>query len=146
MQYKLFKCTKNDRTWLFDLHKSTMKEYVDKVYGWDSERENAYFDDNVLFGRYHVILNEQEERRGAVNFYIKDNIIKINRIEISPDCQNKGIGSRILDYFIDIATKNKKMIELRVFKINPARGLYLRKGFEIFKESDTHFYMRYKNK
>lgn len=144
MHYNFINCTKKDKTWLFDLHKSTMNEYVDKVYGWDPEREKAYFDNNVSFERYHLILDERGKRIGAVNFYNKDNnTIKINRIEILPNNQNKGIGSKILDYFIDIAKKNKKVIDLRVFKINPAQRLYSRKGLKIYKESDTHFYMKY---
>lgn len=146
MKYTIVRGTKEDRMWLFDLHESTMKEYVDKVYGWDVERENAYFDNIVLFKRYHLILDEHGKKIGAINFYNKDNnTIKINRIEILPDYQKKGIGSVVLDQMIERAKDEGKNIELRVFKINPAFRLYSRKGFKIFRETDTHYYMRFEH-
>jgi len=146
MEYRFIKCSKNDKDWLFDLHKKTMKEYVDKVYGWDFEREKSYFDNNVSFERYHLILDKQGEKVGAINFYQKDNVIKINRIEVLANYQNKGIGSAVLDGIIEKAKNENRNVELRVFKINPAHRLYSRKGFKMFKESDTHFYMRYENR
>jgi len=143
MKYKIVKGAEEERKWLFDLHERTMKEYVEKVYGWDVEREKVYFDNSVLFERYHLILDEQGEKIGAINFYHKENSIKINRIEVLPDYQNKGIGSAVLDHIIEKAKKENRNIELRVFKINPAFRLYERKGFKIFKETDTHYYMRF---
>ncbi len=140
---QVLKCTKENKAWLFNLHKLTMKEYIDKVYGWDEQREKAYLDNPLLFKRYHLILVEQGEMVGAINFYYKDDVIKINRIEVLPDYQNKGIGSAVLDKIIKSAKNENMNVELRVFKINPACRLYSRKGFKIFKESDTHFYMRY---
>jgi len=147
MKYKIVKGTEEERKWLFDLHERTMKEYVEKVYGWDVEREQAYFDNSVLFERYHLILDEYGEKIGAINFYNKDvETIKINRIEVLPDYQNKGIGSIVLDHMITGAKDDGKNVELRVFKVNPAFKLYARKGFKTYKETDTHYYMRYEHR
>ncbi len=146
MEYQILKCTEEDKEWLFGLHERAMREYVEKVYGWDPEREKAYFDNKRIMSRYHLILNEKDGKIGAINFEIIDDAIKIYRIEILPNYQNKGIGSVILDKMIEKSKDENKNIELRVFKINPAHRLYSRKGFKIFKESDTHFYMKYENK
>jgi ribosomal protein S18 acetylase RimI-like enzyme len=143
MKYRIFKATEDERAWLFDLHERTMKEYVEKVYGWDVKREQAYFDNRILFERYHLILAKYGEKIGAINFYHIENSIKINRIEVLPDYQNKGIGSAVLDQIIEKAKKENKNVELRVFKINPAFKLYARKGFKTYKETDTHYYMKF---
>jgi ribosomal protein S18 acetylase RimI-like enzyme len=142
MKYKIIKSTKKDKKWLFDLHKKTMKEYVEKIYGWDEHKEQKFFEDLSRISRYHIIL-ENKKRVGAISYNQDDKVIMIFRIEILPEYQNKGIGACILDSFIDLAKRDKKIIELRVFKINPAQRLYLRKGFSIYKESDTHYYIRY---
>ena len=146
MDYKLKKSLETDKDWLFDLHQETMYDYVTKIYGWDFQKEREYFDDKTKMEGYHLILNRGNEKIGAINFKIKDDIIRIFRIEILSDHQNRGIGSVILDEVIEISKNENKDIELRVFKINPAHRLYLRKGFKIYKESKTHFYMRYENK
>ena len=142
MKYQIVRCTDRDKQWLFDLHKKTMKQYVDAVYGWNEQREKEYFEDQSNFAGYHAILQD-DERVGAINYYNDKNVVRIYRIEVLPDYQNKGIGSAILDKMIERSRKKHKNIELRVFKINPAHRLYLRKGFKTFKESDNHFYMRY---
>jgi len=67
-KYKIVNCTEQDKEWLFDLHKKTMKEYVDKVYGWDEQRENEYFEDRSRLSRYHIIL-KNNKRLGAINYY-----------------------------------------------------------------------------
>jgi ribosomal protein S18 acetylase RimI-like enzyme len=146
MEYKIEKCTEQDMEWLYNLHERTMREYVDKVYGWDPEREKRYFHDKAKLDRYHLILDEADEKIGALNFVAENDVIRIFRIEVLPDFQNRGIGSMILDKIIERARKEGKNIELRVLKVNPAHKLYSRRGFKVFKESDKYFYMRYENK
>ena len=100
MEYQILKCTEEDKKWLFDLHERAMREYVEKVYGWNPERKKAYFDNKRIMSRYHSILNEKKEKIGAINFEILNDAIKIYRIEILPNYQNRGIGPAILDKIV----------------------------------------------
>jgi len=71
----------------------------------------------------------------------KDEIL-LKEIEINPEFQNKGIGTYIIQNIINDAKKQTKPVILYVLKVNPAQKLYKELGFNIFKETDTHFIMK----
>ena len=60
---------------------------------------------------------------------------------IHPEYQNKGIATNILKEYIEIARKDNKKIILKTYKKNPARKLYERLGFKIYKEDETHVHL-----
>ena len=53
---------------------------------------------------------------------------------IHPDYQNKGIATKIISSYIDIAKAKKNRIIIKTFKENPAQRLYQRLGFSIVCE------------
>jgi GNAT superfamily N-acetyltransferase len=65
------------------------------------------------------------------------------RIEILPGYQNQGIGTAIMKALIQRAKNNTSPIMLRVFKINPARNLYHRLGFQLIRQDEIHYDMLY---
>lgn len=132
-----------DDEWLFQLHKQAMYPHIVSLYGkWDEAREKEYFEDESKMARYKLVLSN-EEKVGAINFLADGSKIKVNRIEVLPEHQDKGIGSAVLDELINQARQENKNIELRVFKHNPAKKLYERKGFQTYEEDETHYYLRY---
>jgi ribosomal protein S18 acetylase RimI-like enzyme len=59
-----------------------------------------------------------------------------------PDWQNRGLGTTIIQDVIDRLRAPGIPVRLQVLKVNPARRLYERLGFEIYDESDTHYLMQ----
>ena len=57
-------------------------------------------------------------------------------IIVSPDCRNKGIGTKLLTHTIQLAkeTFNIELLHLQVYSENPAINLYRRFGFKEFGE------------
>lgn len=49
---------------------------------------------------------------------------------VSPNCQNQGIGSKLIEFSLN---KMKRPAYLEVLAGNPAKRLYLKKGFELLK-------------
>lgn len=67
-------------------------------------------------------------------------ILFIVELEILPEFQGKGIGSSILKDVIEDAKKKDKKVQIGCFKVNEGtKTLYLRSGFKIIYETETHF-------
>jgi GNAT superfamily N-acetyltransferase len=56
--------------------------------------------------------------------------------------QRKGIGTEVMKRLIREAARCNQAVRLNVVKINPARRLYERLGFQITHEDNRKFYMR----
>ncbi len=69
-----------------------------------------------------------------------DNIDLI-QIQITPNCQGKGVGRKILNDLIKEAIETEKSITLSVLKTNQAKKLYLNVGFKIVGETDNSYLM-----
>ena len=97
------------------------------------------------YGKDIKIIMEEDERIG---FYhceeLENEALEIGNICIIPECQGRGIGTRILK---DVLEANKgKDIYLRYFKQNPVVNLYERLGFVMVEEMPYHFKMVLKAK
>ncbi|MFX0208486.1 MAG: GNAT family N-acetyltransferase, partial [Candidatus Hodarchaeota archaeon] len=91
--------------------------------------------------KYHIIQQKGEDI-GCMSIEEQNNKIILNIIEISPEYQNKGIGSKLIRDLIKRGSQEKKTIELQVFKVNQrAFKLYKKLGFKLVAETETHYQM-----
>jgi len=58
-----------------------------------------------------------------------------------PQFQGQGIGSKLLQSVLDRADELALPVKLEYLKWNPVGSLYLRHGFEIASQNDTHFFV-----
>jgi len=56
--------------------------------------------------------------------------------------QRRGIGTEVMKWLIGEAARANQAVRLAVVKINPARRLYERLGFQVTHEDDRKFYMK----
>lgn len=56
--------------------------------------------------------------------------------------QRKGIGTEVMKRLISDAARCNQAVCLNVIKVNPARRLYERLGFQVTHEDNRKFYMR----
>lgn len=140
MEITFRQARKEDYEFLWNLHKTTMKSYVDETWGWDEEFQEEYFSNQFETKNIQLII-VNDAIIGAIKIHNRENELFVANFEIVPESQNKGIGSTILNRIISNSDRKKKPIKLQVLKINPAKRLYKRLGFEIVDKTETHFIM-----
>ena len=140
--FELREPTRADLDVLYPIYRSCYQEYVRQTWGeWDDARQSEQFYSGFPLERGRVILVGGEiigaidtERRGDGWF--------LNNIEIAPEWQNRGIGTALVRDLLARAQAEGCPTHLGCLKVNPARRLYERLGFEVVGETATHYLMR----
>ncbi|HEU4430227.1 MAG TPA: GNAT family N-acetyltransferase [Myxococcota bacterium] len=131
-----------DAEFSFALMKAALAPYVVETFGpWDEEARRARFFTSLALDR-HPIVEHRGERVGCLKVARDREMLRLNRVFLLPSHQGKGIGSRLVLGLIHEADSAQLPIHLRVLRVNPARRLYERLGFEIVGETETHFLMQ----
>jgi ribosomal protein S18 acetylase RimI-like enzyme len=119
-----------------------MKDYITETRGeWNELREQSQFRRQLDLSASQVIHSSDLEV-GFIIAPIKDGARWIHTICIVPEHQRKGIGTEVLRRAVVQAREQKISLYLSVLKVNPARRLYERLGFEVIEESKHHFRMK----
>lgn len=144
MDLSLRAATDEDFDFLLHLHEKTMRPYVEVTFGpWDAEWQDAYFRQHFHPQRIQIIRVDGQDA-GMIAIQERTEEIYIVNIEIAPEYQRKGIGSRVIQNLLTDAEKKEKPVALQVLKANiRARSLYQRLGFGVTGENDTHYIMAY---
>ena len=130
-----------DADFLWELHCAALKPYIASTWGWDEEFQHKYFQEHFNPARNQVIRYLGAEV-GVLSVVETPHGFVLSNIEILPNYQGLGIGTALLHDLLDRAAARGLPVSLRVLKINPACQLYLRLGFSVISETDTHYWMR----
>ncbi|MBL0710096.1 MAG: GNAT family N-acetyltransferase [Colwellia sp.] len=94
----------------------------------------------------HIILRDRKPigliKFGVVALKGTSKSLHIKQLQILPEYQGQGIGSKVLSVVKKKALQLQLPITLNVLLKNPARGLYLRHGFQIEGKNKIEFKMR----
>lgn len=94
----------------------------------------------------HIILRDRKPigvvKLGIVSLKGTEKSLHIRQLQILPEYQGKGIGSKVIVIVKKKALQLQLPITLNVLLKNPARGLYLRHGFQIEGKNKVEFQMR----
>lgn len=141
--YTVRKATGTDREFLYSLHRTTMKTYIDRIWGWDEDWQQQYFTQHFDPQKVQIIQVKDKDI-GVVSVDHENKEIFLRIIEILPSYQNKGIGTSLIKRVMKDAFSTQRPVILQVLKVNPgARALYERLGFCTYGETETHYKMRY---
>lgn len=136
------KCEYDDLEFILKLKELCFKWYIEIIYGWDIDKQREFtkreLDEHL---KDMKIITMDYNDIGLTTFYNENDIYVVGMIMIHPEYQNKGIATNILKEYIEIARKDNKKIILKTYKKNPARKLYERLGFKIYKEDETHVHL-----
>ena len=143
MDIEFRKCDYNDVNFILKLKELCMKWYIEKIYGWniDIQREKTKHELDKHINDMRVIIVDNKDA-GLTTFYKENDKYVVGLIMINPTLQGKGIGSKIINDYIDIAKKENTDIYIKTYKLNPAKELYKRLGFIQYDEDDTHVYLK----
>lgn len=134
--------SEHDRDFLFNLNRTTMREYVEATWGWNDDAQVAFFDDHFDSERCEVIQAENQDI-GVLRVEETADEIYLAEIQLLPQWQARGIGTAIIRSLLERGETARKPVTLRVLHSNPrATELYESLGFAAFRRIETHTYMR----
>jgi ribosomal protein S18 acetylase RimI-like enzyme len=137
-EWQLRPATEADREFLLDLHRQSMRDYVEPLWGWDDGVQQRFFDDRFA-SRQSQVIQVDDEDIGILQLEERPGEVVLALIELLPAWQGKGIGTAIIRSLLAQGTA----VSLRVLTTNPrAAALYRRLGFRIVRRGPEHLYMR----
>ena len=138
------KATETDKQFLRQLFTRVYEEVVVRQIGhWDDQAYDKYFEDSWPGNNYELIESNGEILAAMWVEYEHDHIW-LREIQVCPEHQNKGIGSRLLRQLMEDADASGLPIRLRVLRRSRALPLYEKVGFARDGEyKDSHFWMAY---
>jgi GNAT superfamily N-acetyltransferase len=122
--------TPADSEFCYQLHKAAMGGYITAIWGWDEQVQRAFHARAFNPGRWQIITAEQADI-GMLDVEYRPGEICIGRIEIHPDYQGRGIGTRLISALADEARWKGQDLVLEVLTVNyRAQALYQRLGMK----------------
>ena len=110
---------------------------------WNEAVQDGFFDKSWNEGNYSIILDDGEPC-GFCRIDEHDRTLQLVEFAIDVAKQNRGIGSRVLSRFLEMARAKGKLAQLNVMKTNTrAKSLYERLGFAVYAENDIQFKLRH---
>jgi GNAT superfamily N-acetyltransferase len=132
----------DDRDFLFELHRLTMRPYVEAIWGWDDDEQARIFDETFTPDDRQIIQIDAEDA-GVLAVTESEQEIWLELIEIDPRRQGAGVGTAVVRSLLRRAADTDRRVALRVLRTNvAARSLYERLGFVAFRETDVRVYLR----
>lgn len=142
MNYVLVPASEEDRQWLDRLWRDAYHDLFLATFDrWDEARHTRHFKECWERGGIFIIKVDGTSV-GMIQLIHDPGTVEIAEIQIDAIHQNKGIGTQLLMDTIARVHSDCKTITLRVgLKNMPARRLYLRLGFVVTAQDDTHTHM-----
>jgi ribosomal protein S18 acetylase RimI-like enzyme len=131
--------TPADSEFCYQLHKAAMGDYITAIWGWDEQRQRDFQSRSFNPARWQIITAARGDI-GMLDIEYRPGEIYISRIEIHPDYQGQGIGTRLISTLADEATAKGQDLVLDVLTVNHrAQALYQRLGFkEVARHGDNN--------
>ncbi len=133
--------TTGDLAFLFELHAATLKEYIDRTWGWDEDQQLARYRETFDPADTRIITLDGRDI-GMLAVEERPEVVFLTLIEIEPAHQEQGIGTAIIQQLIADGIGRGKPVGLQVLKVNPAKSLYERLGFSVIGETPVHYEMQ----
>ena len=143
MTYKLVNATKNDISNLIEYKLKSIFNYAENLSLEEIRQINDYVKSNVPkeLDNYKVICIDNK-KIGCLLVVKKDDVILLDEIYLESEYRSKGIGSSIIRELLI----NNSIVYLWVYKLNTkALSLYKKLSFKIIDETETRYFMQFKN-
>lgn len=143
MGYTLRKAKKSDLEYLLQLRRLTMDDYLSQN-GVDISDKEHLFRIKFNFSDAKIILvNGVKAGLFKASYTGSNSQWYIYQVQIHPNYQGLGIGSKIILDLCQQALTNDLSVGLSVLKSNPAKSLYERLGFSVTGSTNSEYEMVY---
>jgi ribosomal protein S18 acetylase RimI-like enzyme len=131
-----------DQHWLEHLRRAAYRDLFDATFGgWDEGKHSRQFAECWQRGSI-LLIKAAGSQVGMIQVFDSEDALQIGELQIHPEHQNRGVGSRLLEEVRTGAHRRGKAVRLSVGKKNDgAFRLYRRLGFRLDYETDTHFHL-----
>jgi GNAT superfamily N-acetyltransferase len=131
--------TPADSEFCYLLHKAAMGGHITAIWGWDEQRQRDFHTRSFNPARWQIVTVGRGDI-GMLDVEYRPGEIYISRIEIHPDYQGQGIGTRLIGTLADEARAKEQDLVLDVLTVNHrAQALYQRLGFkEVARHGDNN--------
>jgi GNAT superfamily N-acetyltransferase len=109
--------TRADSEFCFRLHKATMGDHIAAIWGWDEQVQRGFQDRAFSPGSWQIITANGTDI-GMLDVERRQGEIYLSRIEIHPDHQGRGYGTRLIRALIDEAAQRDQDLVLDVLAVN----------------------------
>lgn len=135
--------TPADSEYCFQLHKAAMGAYITAIWGWDEQIQRDFHASTFTADRWQIITADGTEV-GMFHVEHRPTEIYLARIEIHPDHQGRGIGSRLIRGLLHQARHQGRVLTLDVLLVNQrAQALYRRLGLhEVARHGENNIKIR----
>ena len=136
---------RDDEAFLFELHRSAMRDYVEAAWGWDERWQRDHFAGTYVPRRQAVIVRVDSGAGrdiGRISVTRHWRKLFVRDIELLAEERNRGIGTALLRAVLMLAEREGRNVELLVLKHNPAQRLYARLGFRVIADDGARLAMR----
>lgn len=143
MQYSLRSVRSDDLGWLYELNEESYHDVVTRQFGrWDEEFQQGLFHDKWPPMPAAQIVICADVRVGVVLFAQRENYDWLQEIQIKAECRGQGLGTSIVQSYIDDARSRRQPLRLQVlYENHQAKQLYLRFGFVESESLENHWLM-----
>ncbi len=144
MKYSLKPASKSDKAFLDMLRRQAYRKLFDATWGeWNEDRHLQHFAQTWEAGAITLIVANRLPV-GMIQVLEAGDEVELAEIQILPDQQNLGLGTRVMEDVIDSARKRHKRLSLHLgLKNVGAYRLYKRLGFRDVRRSETHIFMEH---
>jgi GNAT superfamily N-acetyltransferase len=131
---KLRPATPKDLHFTYHVKKTSFREYVEQVWGWDEDAQLQLH--QRRFGEQRVqIIRWEGKDVGFLSTEETTDCLKLNQLFLLPEYQGQGIGAECMR----LLEETEQPIRLSVLKVNPrAAEFYLRLGYKETGETESH--------
>jgi ribosomal protein S18 acetylase RimI-like enzyme len=135
--------TAADSEYCFQLHKAAMGAHVTAIWGWDEQAQRDFHTRVFSPGRWQIITVDGADA-GMLHVEHRPDEIYLARIELHPDHQQRGIGSRLIRNLLQQARRQGHVLTLDVLTVNQrAQALYRRMGLhEVARHGENNIKIR----
>ena len=111
---------------------------------WQFEMQRREYDARFPDAEYHVILIDNQPV-GRIWIGRTKEEIRLLDIALLPEFQSRGAGTSLLNWLIEVARRENKVLRHMVFVLNDeAHRFYERLGFVVIEEFGAYKHMEWK--
>src|SRR5258708_5804281 len=127
-----------DKELLRRIHHAAYHDVVARQFGvWDEADQRNRFDKTFSIDHTRIIELDGVAV-GSIASIEADDDVFLSGIQLLPEHQSRGIGSKLIGSELAQAKSLGKPLRLQVLRANRARTLYERLGFRVVGETEHH--------
>ncbi|RCH61762.1 N-acetyltransferase [Streptomyces sp. SDr-06] len=139
--------TPADSEYCFRLHEAAMGAYIEAIWGWGEQTQRGFHARVFSPGCWQIVTVDGVDA-GMLHVEDQASGIYLARIELHPDYQGCGIGSRLIRGLLHQAREQGRGLTLDVLVVNQrARSLYRRLGLhDVARHGENNIKIRMSTK